>query len=421
MPRKSPVVIVIGAGLAGLTCAAKLHEQGVPLLVLEASDRVGGRLGSDRFEAYILDRGFQALITGYPAAKEVLNLGALNLHPFYPGVQIWWKGKFHKFVMPFSHPLESLQSLPSPIGSWQDKMQVVNLRGRLLREDLNALSAKPQKTTAQLLQSEGFSDVFIDRFWRPLSGAFLNDRQLETSSRVFEFVMKCYFQGDASIPVGGMSTIANQLMDRLPKGAIRTKSKVVAIQDGIVELPERETLATQTIVLACDPLESARLLNSFAPPPVYRSVTCIYYETKTPPFEKPFFMLNGEDTGLVSHVVIPSLASGSYAQDGHHLIAATILDYNEEDEHDLDTEVREQLTQWFGGQVAEWRYLKVYRIKQALLAQTPNVLEQTHPIRVRPGIYVCGDYTNIASINGAIESGRQAAQAVLEELKAHAT
>lgn len=421
MPRKAPMVIIVGAGLAGLTCAAKLADEGVPFLIVEASDRVGGRATSDRFESYILDRGFQALITGYPAAKTVLNLEALNLHPFYPGVQIWWKGKFHKFVMPFSHPLEALQALPSPIGNWQDKMLVVNLRARLLSQDQDAIATKAQKTTAQLLKDEGFSDVFIDRFWRPLCGAFLNDRQLETSSRVFEFVMKCYFQGDASIPVGGMGTIANQLLERLPKGALRTKSKVVAIQDGIVELPERETLATQAIVLACDPVEASRLLGSFDPPPAYRSVTCLYYETKTPPFEKPFFILNGEDTGLVSHVAIPSLASSSYAQDGHHLIAATILDYNEEDEHDLDTEVRQHMSQWFKEQVAEWRYLKVYRIKQALVAQTPNVLAQTHPIRVRPGIYVCGDYTSMASINGAIESGRHAAQAVLEELKAHAT
>jgi len=419
--RKAPVVIVVGAGLAGLTCAVKLHEAGVPLLIVEASDRVGGRAVSDRFEAYILDRGFQALITGYPAAKEVLNLGALNLHPLYPGVQIWWKGKFHKFVMPFSHPLEALQSLQSPIGSLQDKMQVVNLRMRLLNQGTDTISSKSQKTTAELLRSEGFSDVFIDRFWRPLCGAFLNDRQMETSSRVFEFVMKCYFEGEASVPVGGMNTLANQLMERLPKGSLRTNSKVVAIQDGIVELPERETLATQSIVLACDPLEAYRLLGESEPPPRYRSVTCVYYETKHPPFEKPFFILNGEDTGLVSHVVIPSLACRSYAQEGHHLIAVTILDYNEEDEHDLDTEVRAHLTQWFKEQVDEWRYLKVYRIKNALLAQTPNVLEQTHPIRVRPGIYRCGDYTSLASINGAIESGRHAAEAVLEELKAHAT
>ena len=194
--RKPPIVIVIGGGLSGLTCAVRLHEEGVPVLLVESTDRLGGRALSDRFESYILDRGFQALLNAYPAAQDVLNMSALNLHPFYPGVQIWWKGKFHKFVMPFSHPIEALQSLNSPIGNFNDKRIMLKFRMRLIGETADGIAKKSeQKTTAELLREEGFSEVFIERFWRPLCGAFLLDTSLKTASKVFEFIMHCYFSG----------------------------------------------------------------------------------------------------------------------------------------------------------------------------------------------------------------------------------
>jgi phytoene dehydrogenase-like protein len=417
--KKAPVVIVVGAGLAGLTCAVKLHEAGVPILVLEASHNVGGRAASDRFEAYILDRGFQTLLSAYPAAQQVLNYPSLNLHPFYPGVQIWWKGKFHKFVPTLAHPLEALQSMQSTLGSLTDRMRVFNYARKLTDERLDDLLKKAPQPLPELLSKEGFSQEFIDRFWRPLCGLFLLDRKLETSSRSFEFVMRAYFQGNASLPVSGMSAIANQLAERLPKGAIRTKSPVTAIQDGIVSLPQGETLATQAIVVATDPQESARLLSDSSPPAAFRKVTCLYYETKTPPFEKPFFMLNGEDTGLVHHLCVPSQASRSYASEGHQLLAATILDDIEEDEHDLDLQVREHMEHWFQETVHAWRFLKVYRIKQALAVEDSlDRSAERFPLKVRPGVYRCGDYTGVGLINSAIESGNNAASLVLEELKA---
>jgi phytoene dehydrogenase-like protein len=418
--RKAPVVIVVGAGLAGLSCAVRLHEEGVPVLVLEAGDRVGGRALSDRYESYILDRGFQALLSGYPAAQEVLNLGELNLQPFYPGVQIWWQGKFHKFVMPFNHPLEALQSLQSSIGTFNDKKLVVKFRMRLISGTTDDIRKRPQLSSRESLRNEGFSETFIDRFWRPLCGAFLLDTSLETSSHVFEFVMRCYFMGEATVPVGGIQAIAAQLAGRLPKESIRTKTRVQALQDGMVSLPQGETLGTHAIVLATDPYEAGRLLNDRAEAIPSRSVTCIYYETQTPPFDKSFFILNGEDTGPVQNVCVPSLASRSYTQEGHHLLAVTMLeDKPEEDEHELDHMVREHMAQWFKDQVNGWRFLKLYRIKHALPSQTPEVLSKTPSIKIRPGLYRCGDYTEIASINGALDSGRSAAQAVLAELKAH--
>ena len=396
--RKPPIVIVIGGGLSGLTCAVRLHEEGVPVLLVESTDRLGGRALSDRFESYILDRGFQALLNAYPAAQDVLNMSALNLHPFYPGVQIWWKGKFHKFVMPFSHPIEALQSLNSPIGNFNDKRIMLKFRMRLIGETADGIAKKSeQKTTAELLREEGFSEVFIERFWRPLCGAFLLDTSLKTASKVFEFIMHCYFSGEATLPVGGMQSIAMHLADRLPKEAIRRNCKVTAIQDGIVSLSSGETLGTNAIVVATDPMEASRLLNDDTPSPPFATVTCVYYETTTPPFEKSYFILNGENEGLVQNVTLPSLASPSYAPEGHYLVAATLLkDTSDEEEQELDQMVRDDLRPWFKEQVDSWRFLKVYRVKNALATQYPEVLSQKYQMTVRPGIYRCGDYTGMA-------------------------
>ena len=167
------------------------------------------------------------------------------------------------------------------------------------------------------------------------------------------------------------------LADRLPKEAIRRNCKVTAIQDGIVSLSSGETLGTNAIVVATDPMEASRLLNDDTPSPPFATVTCVYYETTTPPFEKSYFILNGENEGLVQNVTLPSLASPSYAPEGHYLVAATLLkDTSDEEEQELDQMVRDDLRPWFKEQVDAWRFLKVYRVKNALATQYPEVLSQ---------------------------------------------
>jgi len=52
-------VIVVGAGLAGLSCAVRLHELGHRIRVFEAADGVGGRVRTDNVDGFLLDRGFQ--------------------------------------------------------------------------------------------------------------------------------------------------------------------------------------------------------------------------------------------------------------------------------------------------------------------------------------------------------------------------
>jgi monoamine oxidase len=56
-------VVVVGAGLAGLSCAKQLSGMGRRVILLEASDRVGGRVRTDVVDGLNLDHGFQVLLT----------------------------------------------------------------------------------------------------------------------------------------------------------------------------------------------------------------------------------------------------------------------------------------------------------------------------------------------------------------------
>ncbi|MBS1956359.1 MAG: FAD-dependent oxidoreductase [Cyanobacteria bacterium SZAS-4] len=420
MAKKTPAVIIVGGGLAGLTCAVKLHEAEVPFLLVEASDKLGGRVASDRYDNFILDRGFQVLLTAYPEAKRILDYSKLGLHAFYPGALVFRGGKLHKLADPFRHPLDAVSGALSPIGSLADKMQVGKLRQSLVGTTVKKLFEKPETTTEKALQDHGFSKEMIDSFFRPFLGGIFLDRSLKTSSRMFDFVFKMFSEGDTSLPARGMGAIADQLAAKLPASSIRMKSHVRNVQDGFVIMDDGDTMAAPIIVVATEGPEAAKLLGEEIQTTPARSVLCVYYAAQKAPFEEPILVLNGEGKGCVNNVCVPSNVARSYAPEGQHLVSVSVLGERDEDEDkEIDDEVRKDLKPWFGEQVESWRYLRSYKIKYALPDQSPPQLATAQrPVKLRPGIFVCGDHRDNASINGALASGRRAAEAVLTDLKA---
>jgi phytoene dehydrogenase-like protein len=417
--KKTPAVIIVGGGLAGLTCAVKLHEAEVPFLLLEASDRFGGRVTSDRYENFILDRGFQVLLTAYPEAKQMLDYSKLGLHDFYPGALVYKGGKLHKLADPFRHPIDAISSALSPIGSFADKMLVGKVRQLLTSTSLEKIFEKPETTTEKALLDYGFSPLMIDCFFRPFFGGIFLDRKLTTSSRMFDFVFRMFAEGASALPARGMAAIPDQLVARLPAASIRTKAHVRNVQEGFVILDDGDTMAAPVVVVATEGPEAARLLGEEVQLTPAKSVLCTYYAAQKPPFEEPILVLNGEGTGCVNNVCVPSNVSRSYAPEGQYLISVSVLGNRDEDEdREIDEEIRKDLTPWFGAQVQSWRYLKSYKIKYALPDQSPPQLATPQrPVKLKPGIYLCGDHRDNASINGAMASGRRTAEAVLKEFK----
>jgi phytoene dehydrogenase-like protein len=411
-------VYVVGAGLAGLRCARRLHDKGVAATVLEASDGVGGRVRTDRVDDFLLDRGFQALLTAYPEASDALDYRDLELHPFYQGAMVRAGGRFVTVADPSRRRWDGLRTALAPVGGLGDRLKVASLRRRVTAGTLEELFARPETTTREALANDGFSEVFVDRFFRPLFGGLLLDRELGTSSRMFEFVYRMFALGDVALPARGMGAVGEQLAGGLPPDCVRLGQRVTAVGDGAVTLDGGERLPARAVVVATDGPSASELLGGDPAAPASVAVGCLYFAADRAPVDEPVIVLDGDGEGPVNNLCVPSAVAPTYAPPGAALISATILDRPGLPRGpDLEAAVLGQLADWFGSGVVGWRHLKTYHIPHAQPAQPPGTLDPPErPVRLRPGLYVCGDHRDNASINGALASGRRTADAVLEDL-----
>lgn len=408
-------VIIVGGGLAGLCCAIRLQQRGIRFRLLEASDGVGGRIRTDVVDGFLLDRGFQVFLTSYPEAKRTLDYEALHLRPFLPGALVRHAGKFHLLADPWRRPFAAVRSLFSPIGTLADKLHVAQLRYRSLKGSIEDRFRDPETTTLQALQDAGFSNSMIDRFFRPFLGGVFLDSELLTSSRMLHFVFRMFSLGSACLPAEGMEAIPRQLASALPPSSLRLGARVVRVQAGSVSLESGEQLNARAVVVAADGAAAAQLLGGTISS-AGQGVTCLYFAAQRPPIEQPILILNGERRGRVNNLCVPTLVAPEYGPGDVSLVSATVLGIPRNADP-LLTEVREELSDWFGPAVKKWHHLRTYHIPYALPRQAPPALNAPErPVRWQPGVYVCGDHRDNASIQGAMVSGRRAAEALLEDL-----
>mmetsp|Transcript_30975 Transcript_30975/g.68650 ORF Transcript_30975/g.68650 Transcript_30975/m.68650 type:complete len:484 (-) Transcript_30975:553-2004(-) len=426
LPREAEVVVV-GAGVAGLSAALHLRKGGVrDVLLLEADDGVGGRVRTDVVDGFLLDRGFQIFLTGYPEAQALLDYPALDLKPFYAGALVHTGGTFHRVADPLRHPVDGLLSLTNPVGSVVDKVRVGVFRARSVLGSLEELLARPETSIKEKLKAEGFSDAITRLFFRPFLGGIFFDRELRTSSRLFEFVMRMLAVGSNCLPAGGIGAVAQQMAGRLPPESIKLGVKVDKVEAAAGGRAARVVLsdgssieAKRGVVVAVQGPEAKRMLGgglASAPSKDAPGVgTCnLYFSAPSPPSPEPILYLNGEDSGIVNNCCFPSTVAPSYAPAGKALVSvSTVGTFDELSDAALEGAVRKHLSSWFGEQaVAGWSLLRVYRIPFAQPNQAPPT-NFTRPVALGAGLFVCGDHRDSATLDGAIKSGRRAAEAVI--------
>jgi phytoene dehydrogenase-like protein len=240
------------------------------------------------------------------------------------------------------------------------------------------------------------------------------DPDIQASSRVFKYVLRVFARGDVALPSQGMAAIPGQLAEDLPQGAVRTGARVESIHQGGAVLTSGDTIHCRAVVLTTEGPETMRLLGKPAWA-VSHGEWCLYFAAKKAPIDAPYLILNGEGTGLINSLTVPSIVAPSYAPAGETLISVVLIGHSTLEDTTAQSLVRKELTEWFGPVVETWRHLKTYRIEHALPAQPPPIPDPTVPPKpVKPGIYVCGEYQSVPGIQWALLSGRHAAEAIIK-------
>lgn len=404
-------VVIVGAGLAGLVAARVLEQNGIAPLLLEASDGVGGRVRSDIVDGFILDRGFQVLLTGYPEVKNNLDVDALDLRAFEPGANVWREGKSHIVGDPFRRPLTLVSTTFAPIGTVWDKARIALMRTKLKRSDPKQLLRGQDMPTATALRAMGFSSKMIERFFRPLVGGIQLDPSLSTSRRMFDVIFRTLANGDSVVPAHGMGQISEQLAASLKTTSLHLNTPVTAVSSGSVTLASGQSITAKAIIVATEGPVAAKLLG--LPPVESRSAGCVYFSAPQPPVNGAYVILDGHGQGPVLNVAVMSLVSPHYAPEGKHLIAAALPGVIDGDLEDL---ARTQLRSWWGPQVDAWTHLRTYKIPHGQPGQDAP-FSPKKKVSLGDGLYVCGDHRDTGSTQGAMYSGRRCAELVAQQVR----
>jgi phytoene dehydrogenase-like protein len=422
------MIIIVGAGLAGLTCAKILAEAKQEILVLEAADQVGGRLRTDYHEdGYRLDRGFQVLFTSYAAAARHLNFEQLKQRVFDPGAVLMKYGKSHEITDPLRDPAGLLPSLLNPLIPLQDKVHVLALRAQLLQQSTKDIfGGKYQangedETTDAYLHRIGFSDAFIDNFIRPFYGGIFLDRALQTSARMFQFTFKMLTAGDIILPAEGIQSIPEQLAAHLPNGSIRYHARVeeLLMHDNRIQgvrLASGEQIEAEQVVLATSSPIAERFIHQQLPStPV--GTACLYFAGDERLYSQRKILLNADPHAYVNNAVLLTNIAPTYAPPRKHLLSVTVLGNPKDDDEVIAERSRGEIARWFPEyDLTHWQLLALYRIPFAQFSQPPGIYDQLPQNRTDiAGLYLAGEYTQSSSIQGAMHSGEFAAREVLKQ------
>jgi phytoene dehydrogenase-like protein len=448
-PAYQADVVVVGAGVAGLSAAHRLTSAGVTTMILEAAHGVGGRMATEKVDGFRLDRIGQLLSTAYPELRLTPGLDGLVLRPFAPGVLLHGDGHHHRAgVQPGAggargalHAVRALASAPrppsvprpprrpvavpgrqvsvprsrsgAPLGTAVDQARLGAALSRLAGTPAERLLSRPELPAGEALAARGLPARTIDGFLRPLLAALLCDPGLTTSSRCADLALRAFARGRLCLPEGGADALPELLARTLPPGTVHTGVRVTSVSTTSVTTAEHGEIRCRAVLVATGARAAAELLPGLRVPE-FHPVTVVHHTTDEPPGTGASLLLDADLGGPVAHTAVVSHVDPSRAPAGRALVSSTVPG---RPPGDVDTAVRMHLARLYGVSTARWETLAVHHTAEAVPAMRPPH-DLRRPVRLLAGLYVCGDHRDTSTVQGALHSGHRASAAILADLGA---
>jgi phytoene dehydrogenase-like protein len=406
-------VIVVGAGLAGLTCARELERGGLHVVVLEKSDAVGGRVRTDHVDGFRCDRGFQLINPAYPALQQLVDVDALDLRTFAAGAALAGPRGFAIVADPRRSPgylpqvMRSGYVRPGEIarfGAWA-KPSLGSVRKLLERQD------EPLATS---LDSAGVRGKIRAEVFEPFFTGVLAEDRGETSATFARLLIRSFALGTPGVPALGMSALPDQIAADL-EGEVVLGAEVVSVEPrpgGWRVVTDGGRYDARAVVVATDPAVASGLTG--VDTAGMKGLVTYWYAVDEAPTDLDLLVLDPSRSGPVVNTAVMSNVAPAYAPEGRQMVQATTL---AQEAVPSEAEVREHLSRMYRTSTEGWDLVVTHEIPHALPHQRPGV-SLRQPVELGEGLFVAGDHRDTASIQGALVSGRRTAAAVRLELSA---
>ena len=403
-------VVVVGAGLAGLRCAQALAAAGRDVVVLESSDRVGGRIRTDRVDGFLVDRGFQLLNPAYPAVRRWVDVDALGLQPFGAGVA----ARTDDGLSVLGHPLHEPALVPQTLRAVARRPREVAALARwaapLLRPRPGASLSEALESRADVDRLAALDGAHVDGLLRRVVDRFFAGVLLEddgsTADRFALLLTWMFVRGVPALPREGMAALPTQLAATLGD-RVHVGERVRAVT-GTSATTDDATWSARQVVVATGAQEAAELAG--APTPATKGVVTTWWSApEAPDTDLLHVDARRVPTGPLVNAAVVSRAAPSYAPPGRHLVegSALIGPGRDTDEQSM----RRHAGDLLGIDPTRWEVVVRHEVPDALPVQ-PAPYSAERPVRVGD-LVVCGDHRDTGSIQGALVSGQRAADAVL--------
>ena len=350
---------IIGAGLTGLVAAKELSKKGLEVTIFEKMDHPGGKMRTEIVDGWKLDTGFQFLLTSYPYLTKHIDLSKIKFLTLDSAVSIFREGRKSEFGDPFKTKSIFWKTAFSDVGSFKDKRLILKLKKQLDGQSISEIFKTKKISTLEFLNDFGFSDIIIERFFKPFYGGIFFENELKTSSRMFLFTFKMIANGKTKIPLNGIGTVARLLEVKLDKVNFNYNCEVSKIEGQTVFFNDGKTESFDYVINTAPNLGGTKIETPI------RDNYNLYFEHKSPAIiSQPRIGLNANPNRLINSIFCPSIYQDFKKNKRKSLISITVLNTNGIKEKELIEKVGEELESDFN--VKAPRFVKLYSLPSSL-------------------------------------------------------